>query len=169
VNFRIKATKVRRFVEKSPNKRENVMSRKFAFCLFVGFIMGGFSLQSACADGQTPPASRPSDSAADIKAALSDPTAMEFTDTPLCDVIEYLKDYHHQKHPAFEIVLDTKALNELGVTSDTPITKNLKGIKLRSALRLLLRDLGLTFRDSRRSADDHFARRSREAAPQKGL
>jgi hypothetical protein len=121
------------------------MSRKFVFCLLAGFIMGSFGLQFACADGQTPPSSRPSDSAAEIKAALNDPTAMEFSDTPLCDVIEYLKDYHHQKHSAFEIVLDTKALNELGVTSDTPITKNLKGITLRSALRLMLRDLGLTF------------------------
>jgi hypothetical protein len=33
----------------------------------------------------------------------------------------------------------------LGITPETTITKNLKGIPLRSALRLMLRDLGLSY------------------------
>jgi hypothetical protein len=82
---------------------------------------------------------------ADIQNALKEPTSMEFSETPLNDVVEYLKDLHKQKHPGFEIVLDTKALNDAGVTPETAITKNLKGIPLRSALHLMLRDLSLTF------------------------
>ena len=65
---------------------------------------------------------------------------MEFIETPLSDVIDFLKDHHH-----IEIQLDNKALSDVGIGSDTPVTKNLKGISLRSALNLLLRDLNLTW------------------------
>ena len=33
----------------------------------------------------------------------------------------------------------------MGIGTDTPVTKNLKGITLRSALRLMLRELSLTY------------------------
>ena len=75
-----------------------------------------------------------------IRAALRGPTVMEFVETPLSDVVDYLKD-HHQ----IEIQLDTKALEDAGAGSDTPITKNLKGLSLRSALRLMLAGLDLTY------------------------
>jgi hypothetical protein len=75
-----------------------------------------------------------------IKQALEDSTVMEFVETPLSDVVDYLKDYHK-----IEIQLDTKALEDAGAGSDTPITKNLKGISLRSALRLMLGGLDLTY------------------------
>ncbi len=71
-----------------------------------------------------------------ITAALKSPTQLEFIETPLQDVIDYLKDYH-----GIEIQLDTKALNDVGIDPTTPVTKNLKGISLRSALRLMLREL----------------------------
>jgi hypothetical protein len=81
-----------------------------------------------------------------IEQALATPTQMEFTDQPLTDVVDYLKDYHSQKlgHP-FEIKLDNKALNDAGIAPDTPVTTNLKGISLRSALDLVLRELQLTW------------------------
>jgi hypothetical protein len=75
-----------------------------------------------------------------IEAALAEPTQLEFVDTPLSDVIEYLKDIYH-----IEIQIDKKALEDVGIAADSPITKNLNGISLRSALRLLLRDLDLTY------------------------
>jgi hypothetical protein len=43
------------------------------------------------------------------------------------------------------MVLDTKTLNDLGIMPDVTVTKSLKGITLRAALRLVLRDLGLTY------------------------
>jgi hypothetical protein len=81
-----------------------------------------------------------------IEQALATPTQMEFTDQPLTDVLDYLKDYHSQKlgHP-FEIQLDNKALIDAGIAKDTPVTTNLKGISLRSALDLMLRELQLTW------------------------
>ena len=65
---------------------------------------------------------------------------MEFVDMPLTDVIDYLKDFHK-----IEIQLDKKAMDEAGIGTDTTVTKNLKDIPLRSALRLILHELGLTY------------------------
>jgi len=75
-----------------------------------------------------------------VKGALNAPTQMEFIDTPLADVVAYLKDYHH-----IEIQLDKKALDDSGVATDTPVTKNLKDVTLKSALRVMLRELNLTY------------------------
>jgi hypothetical protein len=75
-----------------------------------------------------------------IMSALKSPTQVDFIETPMQDVIDFLKDYH-----GIEIQIDTKALNDVGIDPTTPITKNLKGISLRSALKLMLRELELTY------------------------
>ena len=75
-----------------------------------------------------------------IEEALAKPTQLEFQDTPLSDVIAWLKEYH-----GIEIQLDTRALSDVGIGTDTPITKNLKGISLRSALNLMLKELNLAW------------------------
>lgn len=75
-----------------------------------------------------------------ILAELKKPTEIDFVDTPLAEVINYLRDRHQ-----IEIQLDKKALTNVGVDTNTPVTKSLRGISLRSALRLLLRDLDLTY------------------------
>ena len=75
-----------------------------------------------------------------IEEALKQPTQIEFVETPLKDVVDYLKDLHH-----IEIQLDSAALKEAGVDESTPVTKNLKGISLHSALKLLLDELQLKY------------------------
>ncbi len=75
-----------------------------------------------------------------IEAALDAPTQLEFVNTPLSDVVDYLKKRH-----GIEIQLDKRALDDVGIGSDTPITKSLKGISLKSALRLILKEHGLTY------------------------
>jgi hypothetical protein len=75
-----------------------------------------------------------------IEEALKQPTQIEFVETPLRDVVDYLKDLHH-----IEIQLDAAALKDAGLEETTPVTKNLKGISLRSALKLLLDDLQLKY------------------------
>ena len=71
------------------------------------------------------PATWPAAGPAELKilAALDGPTTMEFTDTPLRDVIDYLKDSHR-----IPIVIDNPALEEVGIGTDTPMTTNLKGV-----------------------------------------
>ena len=75
-----------------------------------------------------------------IQETLKKPTQIEFVDTPLKDVVEYLRDLHQ-----IEIQLDSAALKEAGVDESTPVTKNLKGVSLRSALKLMLDELQLKY------------------------
>ena len=84
----------------------------------------------------------PPDSKAErrIREALNSPTQIELVETPLKDIVAYLKDFHH-----IEIQLDTAALKEAGVDESTPVTKNLKGVSLRSALRLILAERELKY------------------------
>jgi hypothetical protein len=65
---------------------------------------------------------------------------LNFTETPLRDVIAQLKDSQ-----GIPIQLDMKALEDAGIDLDTPVTKDLSGISLRSSLRLLLGDIDLTY------------------------
>jgi len=75
-----------------------------------------------------------------IREELENPTTLEFVDEPLSGVMLYLRDLHD-----IQIVVDERALDQLGLSSDTPITVNLRDISLRSALRLMLRELDLTY------------------------
>ena len=75
-----------------------------------------------------------------IEQELSESTTLEFIETPLADVMHFLMDLH-----GIEIQLEERALDDVGIGSDTPVTRNLKGISLRSALNLMLEDLALTY------------------------
>lgn len=81
-----------------------------------------------------------SEKEARIEAELDQPTSLEFVETPLKDVVDYLKSRHQ-----IEIVLDEKALEEAGIGADTPVTRQLHSTSLRSALKLFCRPLELTF------------------------
>lgn len=76
-----------------------------------------------------------------IYSALDEPVSrFEFTETPLRDVIAQIRDAHN-----IPVELDVKALEDAGVDLDMPVTQNLSGVSLRSALRLLLGNLDLTY------------------------
>ena len=75
-----------------------------------------------------------------IREVLNSPTQIEFVETPMKNVVDYLKDLHH-----IEIQLDEPALKEAGVDDSKPVTRNLKGISLRSALRMVLGDMQLKY------------------------
>ena len=77
-----------------------------------------------------------------ILKALDEPSRLDFEDAPLIDVAAFLADFH-----GIEFVLDDRALAEYGIDGDTPVTIRVRGISLRSALRLMLRriDPVLTF------------------------
>jgi len=75
-----------------------------------------------------------------IRTALEEETKVEFVETPLQDVLDFLRDQHD-----IEIQLDSKALDDDAIAQDTPISMDIKGISLRSALRLMLEPLNLTY------------------------
>ena len=74
-----------------------------------------------------------------IMAALDQQTEIEFTDTPLTDAMEFLAKVH-----SITIVLDEEALREEGISPDEPLNRVLTGISLRSALKILLSEYGMT-------------------------
>ncbi len=75
-----------------------------------------------------------------LRDTLDQVSQLEFVETPLRDVVEFLKDHHD-----IPIEFDYKELDNVGLSTDVPVTRNLKGISLRSALRLILRQLDLTY------------------------
>lgn len=95
---------------------------------------------AAAEDWTAPSFPAPSEAEQKIYAALEQPAEVAFIETPLADAAADL-----EKQYGFEIVLDTPVLDAVGIGSDTPITRSLKGIPLSSALRLLLGDLDLTY------------------------
>jgi hypothetical protein len=77
---------------------------------------------------------------AKIRQSLKEPTVFEFIEQPLQDVLDSIKERHR-----IEIKLDKRALDDAGIGTDTPVTRNLRGVSLQSALQLMLHDLDLTW------------------------
>jgi hypothetical protein len=69
-----------------------------------------------------------------IEKALATTTQLDFCEAPLQDVIDYLKEVH-----GIEIQLDKTHLDDVSASSETPVTINVKGLCLKSALSLMLR------------------------------
>ena len=66
---------------------------------------------------------------------------LDFQETPLRDVINQLKDKYD-----IPILADKRAFEDAGLDLDTTVvTQNVSGISLRSALRLILGDIDLTY------------------------
>lgn len=88
----------------------------------------------------TDPRPLPTEGEVKILAALAEVTSADFQESPLSEVIEVLEKKHN-----IEIQLDSKALEETGASTDTPVTMRPTGISLRSLLRILFGELDLTY------------------------
>jgi hypothetical protein len=76
----------------------------------------------------------------EILKALSTPMSVDFKDTSFNDAIQYLSDKMGQP-----ILLDKQSLADAGVSSETLVTLQVKGLTGRTALRKILGDLGLAY------------------------
>ncbi len=76
-----------------------------------------------------------------IEAALDTSLPLLFDEAPLCEVIDFVRATKR-----IPIIIDKRGLDEAGIPSDTPVTIHLHGVSLRSALRLMLYKLELTYR-----------------------
>jgi hypothetical protein len=108
----------------------------------------GVTLLCLGAQGDEPPAGTPprpiylpapNATETKIAATFSQHTDVNFADTSLSDAMDFLRDYHQ-----VNIVIDQSALQDVGIDPSTPISLELSGITLRSALRLMLEPLALT-------------------------
>ncbi|MCA8995786.1 MAG: hypothetical protein KDA80_02345 [Planctomycetaceae bacterium] len=75
-----------------------------------------------------------------VRSALNYPVSLHFEDAPLDEVAEFISTSQ-----GINVVLDTSALAEEGVTSSQPITIAVDGIRLSSALNLILHNLSLDY------------------------
>jgi hypothetical protein len=73
-----------------------------------------------------------------IMKALKRTVSVEFKETPLKDVAEYLSDRYR-----IPIVLDAAGLKDAGIDESLPVTQKLSGISLQSALEIILDELQL--------------------------
>ena len=71
-------------------------------------------------------------------AALQEKTRFEFNDTPLSDVLAFISELH-----GLQVLVDEQALEDENISVDQAMTMEVKDIRLRSALDLLLRPLHL--------------------------
>lgn len=115
--------------------------KRIGWTLLFGLVMAGGWLTAA-----DPPASAKRlpvflpESRADearIEAALGEQGEINFAETPLTDAVDFLRDFHQ-----ITIIIDERALQDEGVDPSTPVTIQLRGVTLRSALRLILKPLG---------------------------
>jgi hypothetical protein len=74
-----------------------------------------------------------------IATALANLTSIQFSNTPLTDVVATLARQH-----GFPIILEPIALDDAGIPTNEPMTLSVSGITLQSAFKLLLQDLQLT-------------------------
>lgn len=79
-------------------------------------------------------------SQAKIEKALLQRGDFDVTEVPLRDVVSRLAEQFN-----VQIVISIKKLEEASVSQDTPITKQLTDLTLGSILKLILKDLELTF------------------------
>lgn len=78
-----------------------------------------------------------------ITKALSNPLnnlGLSFQDTPLSEAVDFLRNEYN-----IEVQLDQPALDDLGLSADDPVNVELRNISLRSALRIMLKQLDLTY------------------------
>lgn len=77
---------------------------------------------------------------AEVRAKLAKRTNIEFIETPLNQVLDFLRDAAE-----VQIHLRTRALDEVGIGQDIPLTLNLQDVSVATALELMLDDLQLDY------------------------
>jgi hypothetical protein len=75
-----------------------------------------------------------------IEQALNATADVDFNETPLRDVTNYLRETYQ-----IPIIIDKRALDDVGMGSDSPVTLSIRGISLRSVLNLMVKELKLTY------------------------
>ncbi len=76
-----------------------------------------------------------------IEAKLKEQVSLNVDKQPLSEAVKFLQDY-----TGLNIVVDNKGLADEGLTSASPVTLNVSNIQVKSALRLMLKPLGLTYK-----------------------
>src|SRR5262249_31256054 len=76
-----------------------------------------------------------------IEAKLKEPISRNVDKQPLSEVITFLQNYS-----GLNIVPDPKGLAEEGLSSSSPVSLQVNNVSMKTALKLMLRPLGLTYK-----------------------
>lgn len=107
---------------------------------FVASTLAAATLVAATLSGWGPQACAADPAGAKLQEALDSPTQLEFIETPLEDVVEFLRDLHE-----VDLQFDKPALAAADRKTDEPVSICLSGVSLRSGLDLMLHNLGLAY------------------------
>ncbi len=75
-----------------------------------------------------------------IWQALESEVCVEFHDTPLAEVAAFLSEQH-----GFPVFIDLRALDDVGLGPETPVTCNVEGVSLRCALKAMFAERHLAY------------------------
>lgn len=75
-----------------------------------------------------------------IRATLNKKVPLKFADTPLAEVADYLR-----QATGVNVLIDVRALEDVGIGEDSPITQDIQGNTLAAGLSLLLREMDLAW------------------------
>lgn len=75
-----------------------------------------------------------------VERKLNEPITLDLEKQPLSEAVSFL-----QNATGLNVVLDPKAMLETGINENTPVSMRLKDVKLKTALKLMLAPLGLTY------------------------
>lgn len=75
-----------------------------------------------------------------VRKSLSEPVSLHFEEAPIEQLMRHIAGQH-----GINVVVDEPGLQEVGVTPYTPVTINVDGIQLKSALNLVLKPLNLSY------------------------
>jgi general secretion pathway protein D len=92
-----------------------------------------------------------------ILQGLNATISVNFKDSKLEDVIEYLQTYTGQP-----ILLDREGMKDVEISYDTGVTLNVKGVTVRTLLRKILGDLGMAYVIKDETIQATSAQRARE-------
>jgi RNA polymerase sigma factor (sigma-70 family) len=82
----------------------------------------------------------------EILKRLEEPTAMSFaSETPLRDVLKYIKTKLDDPNAPIPIYVDPNGLAEVGRSLNSTVMMDLEGVPLKTTLRLMLKQLGLAY------------------------
>ncbi|QDU92768.1 hypothetical protein [Lignipirellula cremea] len=119
--------------------------QRFFFSFSLAVILAACSVSHAQPPSRSPtlpsdPPATVAETEAAIRAAFDKPFTGEFNATPLSEVAKHL-----QQTFQINVDLDRRALDGVGIAADTPVTFAANNRTLRSSLRLMLRELELTW------------------------
>jgi hypothetical protein len=123
------------------NRKRNPMSANYkpilSAAIILGFVVSPVSAQDPAGPSQPPPQAAEQR----IRAALARPITVDYKDASLNKVVDDLRNKLH-----VPIRLDRRALDELSIDpSTTTVTFSVSDISAKSALNLMLHQVGLTW------------------------